>query len=160
MEVVKDPEPGTASELVLTLKCLLADEYVLMNKTSTCLLDPSSPFSNDNNAVFQSIYNDLKKSTEQIMEILRDRSNQVLVSINEILKNTQLKNSSLLKSRVAAIEILLDDHLKVIKFLDRAIEKFAHLSGDKSIQVFKALKDKHNITCVKLHKYLKEIFNY
>jgi predicted AlkP superfamily phosphohydrolase/phosphomutase len=97
MEVTENISGTTDTNTYITsaLKCLLADEYILMNRTSSCLLDAASPFINIKNNFFQGIYDDLKRSSEQVATALKEKTENVAITINDIVSNTSIKKKTL-----------------------------------------------------------------
>jgi DNA-binding ferritin-like protein len=147
--------------LITTLKGVLADEYVLMNKTASYLSDPSSPFLGHNtHKLFQKIYEELKRNAEAISVVLKRKTNDVFLSLNEIVVRTRIKKTEFFSSRVAAIEMLIRDHTTVIRFLEDVINEFAFTIETDCVELFKMLREAHTEICEQYHKVLKEIFSY
>ena len=89
------------------LNALLADHYILMNKTSLLLIE-------DNVYNIQhhldATYADLKKNVAAIVEFCRNNQAQVSISINNFLHHTRLIANTPVKNVESFIEQLLLDY--------------------------------------------------
>lgn len=162
METTTDPAlQETREYLVKTLRGILADEYVLMNKTSCYLWDSSSPFfGTSSNKIFHKVYDELKKNVEAISEVLKTKTSRVFLSVDDIISGTRLKKSRFFQSKVAAVEMLIKDHRTVIQHLEDSINEFAFTVESECVSLFKMLRDNHEKICRKFLKFVKDIFSY
>ena len=154
------PKAGATGELILALERLLADEYILLNKASHCLLDSSSPFAGETSPLFQTLHQQLKTNTEIITELLKRKRSWLSFSINDIISKTHLKNTSTSSSKVGTVEMLLDDHFRVIKQVDEVMEKFSVEMQSEEVLLLKQVREQHLSICSTFRDYLKELFNY
>lgn len=153
-----DKQQEKKEQLITGLKCLLADEYILLNKTSFCLLDDNSPFANNGLKLFQQLVEEVRVNIELVKEILHKQSEKVSLSIDDIISNTQLKKQENYQSKVSAIEVFLDDHFKIIQLIEKLMhyDYLEELDKERLLQIVNSHKDCSN----SLNKFLKELFNY
>jgi hypothetical protein len=141
-------------------KCLLADEFIIMNKTSSCLLDASSPFRDLNNFFFQNIYDEVKKNSELVTSSLRQKAKNVCITINDIVTNTSLTRKDInWKSKVAVLETILADNLVVLSKLDEVITDLTIYREKEYKAVFSMVRESHRRICMRLRLLIKKVVN-
>jgi hypothetical protein len=161
MKIIIDPAAaGSKDYLIQSLKCILADEYMIMNKTSGFIRDCSSKNEKPDSKLLNDIYEDLKNNAAYINCVLKKKGERVFLSINDIISSTRLKKSQLPESRIASIEMLIEDHLSIIQHLEEAINDFAFTVENDCLILFKKLRDIHKKIIGKFKNYTKEIFTY
>ena len=125
------------------LKCLLADEVIIMNKVSACMLDESSAFAQLQHT-FSEIYNQLKLASESVSSELKSRTKRISISINDIVSNTSLKRNEVkTNSKVAILETLSADNNKVLSRLEEVITDLTIYNEEESKEVFKQSQQNH-----------------
>jgi DNA-binding ferritin-like protein len=162
MEVTENISGTTDTNTYITsaLKCLLADEYILMNRTSSCLLDAASPFVNIKNNIFQGIYDDLKRSSEQVAIALKKKTENIAITINDIVSNTSIKKKDInWRSKVAVLETLVADNQVVISRLDEVITDLTIYKETESLTIFNQIRQTHRRICVKLRLFIKKLLH-
>ena len=97
---------------------LLADEYVLMNKTVNLLLSlPLVPEA----VVPETVYDELKKNIKEITAFLKSYELPIHLSINNFLEKTRLISSPVLISCAAWFQHILSDHHFIISRINEAL---------------------------------------
>jgi hypothetical protein len=160
MEVTENITRSTDINTYVTsaFKCLLADEFIIMNKTSSCLLDASSPFLNNN--IFQAIYDDVKNNSALITSALKQKTKSLSITINDIVTNTSLKKRSTNgKSKVAVLETLLADNLVVLSRLDEVITDLTIYTEKEPLVVFSRVRESHRRICMRLRLLIRKAVN-
>jgi hypothetical protein len=141
-------------------KCLLADEFIIMNKSSNCLLDVSSPFSGINNNFFQTLYKDVKRNSELLTAALKQKGKNVCITIDDIVTHTSLNKKDInWKSKVAILESLLADNLVVLSKLDEIITDLTIYSEREFIVVFTKVRESHRRICMRLRLLIRRVVN-
>ncbi|HEX8331428.1 MAG TPA: hypothetical protein VF622_02330 [Segetibacter sp.] len=162
MEVNENIAGSTDVNTYITsaFKCLLADEFIIMNKTSSCLLDASSPFISLNNYFFQNLYDEVKRNSELVTSALKQKTKNVCITINDIVTNTSLTKKDInWKSKVAVLETLLADNLVVLSRLDEVITDLTVYSEKECKAVFATVRESHRRICMKLRLLIKKVMN-
>ena len=141
-------------------RCLLADEFIIMNKTSSCLLDPSSPFINFKSKLFQNIYDEVKRNRELVASALKQKSSTIRLTINEIVTNTSLKKANInWKSKVAVLETLLADNQLVLAKLDETITDLTIYNEKEGVAVLAQVRESHRRICMRLRMLMTTVLN-
>jgi starvation-inducible DNA-binding protein len=111
---------------VALLKPLLADEYVLYTKTRNYHWNVTGPHFHDLHKFFESQYEALDESIDEIAEWIRSLGERSPGSLKEFLGTARLREASAVKA-TAMIEDLLADHETVIRQLREDVKA----AGDK-----------------------------
>ncbi|MDB5193539.1 MAG: hypothetical protein JWQ96_3102 [Segetibacter sp.] len=149
------PVEEQKKEFAERLNKLLADEYVLMNKTSTCLFKSSSPAFQK---VPQIVYEELKKNVQEILAMLKRKKLNALISINDILSNTRLNNNIDFSSKASLFSILINDHSSIANNIDKDLSKGKAGSDLELRKLFETIKKRHQLIEEKLNDYFTWAF--
>lgn len=137
------------------LNQLLADQYILMNKTVDFLLHMSStpPVK-----MVEIIYDQLRVNVNLITDYLKKHSYTVNISIENFLNNTRLQTAAKDNGHAATFESLIADHYYVAGELD------ADMNGQTNADVqlmetFSFIKIRHEQMAATLRSHLNQKFN-
>lgn len=117
---------------------LLADEYVLMNKTVNLLLclpivpEPKFP---------EAIYDELKKNIKEITAFLKSQELPIQLSINNFLEQTRLASSPAITSCAAWFNHIISDHQFIIARISEAL--LCLTTEDEVHPVFNVIRERH-----------------
>lgn len=117
MNITEDKDLVVQNDTIQGLKRLLADEFILMNKIASCLMDNSSPFYNSSNTALQKIHDIVKANSETISAQLKQLTKSLLLSISDILQNTSLKKNISFKNKAAVVHTLQSDNSTILQAL-------------------------------------------
>jgi DNA-binding ferritin-like protein len=137
------------------LNSLLADEYILMNKTITflCNLIPAP-----SKEMIEQLYDDLKTNVDKIKQLLKARKAVSNLSITSFLTNTGLQTDIKSTSPIPAFEMLIADH----DFIQKSITGYINEPeehGDDVIQELVAMNKIHTTIKGRLRFYLRSLTN-
>lgn len=141
------------TSLANQLKPLLADEYILMNKTVTFLLNMQSTPAKE---MVEQVYDELKKNVSEVKLILQNIMAGLTISIDDFIANTRLQTHSKFTSQVALFELLIADHHFIVTKLN-AVIKEPH--EEEIVQVITGIKNRHITIADRLRFYLQQTFN-
>lgn len=145
--------------IIASLKKLLADEFILMNKTTACSLNDASPFADEPSGIFLEVYEKLKHNSEMISAFLKTRS-ALSLSITEIVSNTSLKNHAINRlGKVAIIENFLSDNKQMLSNMNETISELVLYGEQECATMLKQVNDTHKTIINKYNKFLSEIIN-
>lgn len=131
---------------------LLADEYVLMNKTVNLLLslaivpEPEVP---------EKVYDELKKNIKDITSFLKSHELPFQLSINNFLEKTRLTSTPVLTSSAAWFQHILSDHHFIIIRINEALNCLTTI--DETYPVFNDIKLRHHKIVVFLSEYMEQV---
>jgi Na+/phosphate symporter len=151
---------GAMENLLDGLRGLLADHYILLNKTSYCILDTDSPFDTSGITILQRLYEQIKNNAQQLNELIKNRLLTSARSMNDILYNTQLKKQVNNLSKVAIIDMLLDDLLRVNNYSENLLKKHNDQLSRDEADALSGINESNKSCSHLLNMFLKEIFNY
>ena len=141
------------TSLANQLNPLLADEYILMNKTVTFLLNMNSTPPKE---MVEQVYDELKKNVSEVKQVLQSKLDGVTLSIDDFINNTRLQTHSKFTSQVALFELLIADHHFIVSNLN-AIINGPH--EDDIASVMTGIKNRHLTIAERLRFYLQQTFN-
>lgn len=117
---------------------LLADEYVLMNKTVNLLLClPIVP----EQEVPETVYDELKKNVRDITAFLKAQALSINLSINNLLEKTRLISTPALTGCYAWFQHIIADHHFIIARINEALGSLTN--EDYVYPVFEKIKERH-----------------
>ena len=142
------PTPITSLYIHQHLDELLADEYVLMNKTVNLLLClPIVPGQD----VPEKIYDELKKNVKDITAFLKAQALSINLSINNFLEKTRLISSPPLTGCFEWFQHIISDHHFIIARIDEALSSLTY--KDYVYIVFEKIKVRHSAIVFFLENY-------
>lgn len=152
MEILQDTLPITTIPLFIHrhLDHLLADEYVLMNKTVNLLLSlPIVPAKE----VPEKLYDELKKNVKEITVFLKANHQPVNISINNFLEKTRLTPLPNTSGWYAGFQLLQHDH----QYLINRISEVLHFltSEDETYIFFEKILNRHEDINVNLYEFMQ-----
>lgn len=119
------------------LQTLLADESILFLKTRDAHWNVTGPHFNHLHAFFESQYEGLAESLDEIAERIRKLDGHATATMVEYLKLTRLKEEpGTAKSADGYLKTLLADHETLIRHLRTEIEIVGPKYGDSGTQDF------------------------
>ncbi len=131
---------------------LLADEYVLMNKTVNLLLSlPIVPEPD----VPEKVYDELKKNIKEILAFLKSHELPIHLSIDNFLEKTRLISTSVIISCAAWFQHILSDHHFIIARINEALNCLTTI--DEAYPVFENIKLRHHKIVAFLSEYMEQV---
>ena len=133
---------------------LLADEYVLMNKTVNLLLClPIVP----EKEVPETVYDELKKNVKDITAFLKLNAHSTNLSINNFLEKTRLASMPTIESCYAWFQHIINDHQFIVLRIDEMLSILEN--NDDVYQIFKQIKKRHTAILSFLNNYMQKFSN-
>ena len=131
---------------------LLADEYVLMNKTVNLLFsldvvpEPEVP---------EKVYDELKKNIKDITSFLKLHELPFHLSINNFLEKTRLTSTPVITNCAAWFQHILSDHQYIISRINEVLNCLTTI--DETYTVFNDIKLRHLKIVAFLSEYMEQV---
>ncbi|MCY7420820.1 MAG: hypothetical protein LH478_03645 [Chitinophagaceae bacterium] len=130
---------------------LLADEYVLMNKTVNLLLClPIVP----EKEVPEMVYDQLKKNVKDITTFIKANALSINLSINNFLEKTRLSSTPTLNGCYAWFQHIIADHQFIISRIDEVLSFLQN--EDEVYHFFKQIRERHTAISGFLNHYKQD----
>jgi starvation-inducible DNA-binding protein len=146
-----------SAEIAVLLNKLLSDEYLLLVKTKNYHWNIKNTMNfNDLHLFFDKQYESLLGVVDDVAERIRSLGTRSFGTMNEFIKNSQLKEQdNAVPSDKEMIKNLLDDHETIIRSLRPYINKTAELQDMGTNNFLCGLIEKHEKMAWMLRSYLK-----